>query len=266
MRTPDPANSLPETYRDLAGKSAIVTGSSKGIGRGIALELARQGVKVVINYRHDAEHAARATEEIEALGAEVLTVRADVGIEEEVDAMIDRTVQHFGHLDVLVNNAAVGGGRTKSIELPPDAWMETHRVNTFGTFLCSQRAARVMIGQGTGGVIINIGSIAPDMAYANISDYNASKGAVHALTRTMARELGPYRVRVNCVVPGSVPDGMNRDTFTPGLVAELSARALLGRLGAPPDIAKAVAFLTSDAASWITGQFLVVDGGTTLSS
>ena len=248
---------------DMRGKVILVTGSSKGIGRGIALELAHQGATIVINYRSDPEGATRVTEEIAALGLETAAVAADVGVEADVDQLIRRTLDRFNRLDVLVNNAAIGGGHAPLLELGTDTWLETQRVNLLGVFLCTQRAARAMIPRG-GGAIVNIGSIAPMMAYPNISDYNASKGAVHAFTQTAARELGPFRIRVNGVAAGSVPDGMNRERMTPERLAQATDRALLGRLGVPADIGKAVAFLASDAADWITGQMLVVDGGTTI--
>ena len=136
-------------------------------------------------------------------------------------------------------------------------------MNLLGVFLCTQHAARATIPKG-GGAIVNIGSIAPTLAYPNISDYNASKGTVHALTQTAAKELGEFGIRVNGVAPGSVPDGMNRDRFTPERIARSSSASLLDRIGDPADVGKAVAFLASDAAAWITGQVLVVDGGTTI--
>ena len=254
---------MPNPHGAMAGKVALVTGSSKGIGRGIALELARQGANIVVNYRSDSDSAARVADEIATLGAAAEIVRADVGVETEVDGLVGAAIERFGRLDILVNNAAVGGGRAPILELSAEAWLETQRVNLLGVFLCTQRAARAMISQG-GGAIVNIGSIAPTMAYPNISDYNASKGAVHAFTQTAAKELGEFGIRVNGVAPGSVPDGMNRGRFTPERIATSSSQALLGRIGDPVDIGKAVAFLASDATEWITGQVLVVDGGTTI--
>lgn len=254
------------TYPGVFGKVALVTGGSKGIGRGIGLELARQGANVVVNYRTDSESAAHVARAISAAGVAVTTLQADVGSETDVECLVRRTLERFGRLDILVNNAAVGGGRTPIIELSAEEWLETHRVNLFGVFLCTQHAARSMISQG-GGVIVNIGSIAPAMAYTTISDYNASKGAVHAFTQSAAAELAEYGIRVNGVAPGSIPDGMNRDRFTSThRTAQSSQNTLLGRLGDPTDIGHAVAFLASDAAQWITGQTLIVDGGTTIKS
>ena len=245
---------------DLSGKTAIVTGSAKGIGRGIALELGRQGANVVVNYRNDEEAANGVLRELRDGGAQAIAVQADIGSEADVERLIAETVAAFGGVDVLVNNAAIGGGRGSVLDLAPADWQETMRINVLGMFLCTQQAARNMQERG-GGAVVNIGSMAPAKGFPGLIDYNTSKGAVHQFTRSAANDLGPHNIRVNCVAPGTVPDGFNRDRHTPESLAMSQAKTALDRLGEPENIGNAVAFLASDRSSWTTGQVLFIEGG-----
>jgi NAD(P)-dependent dehydrogenase (short-subunit alcohol dehydrogenase family) len=242
----------------LAGKTALVTGASKGVGKGIALELARAGCDVAVNYFTDAAGAESTVAEICALGRRALAVRADVGRSGDVDAMFDTVLAEFPRLDILVNNAGVQTWKSL-LELTEPEWDRVIATNLKGCFLCTQRAARHMKDQG-GGRIVNIGSGCNKLAFPKLVDYTASKGGIEMFTKVAAVELGPYRITVNCVAPGAIE--IERTRQEAGDYAGTWARLTpLGRVGYPADVARAVVFLASDAADFITGQTLWVDGG-----
>lgn len=242
----------------LAGKTALVTGASKGVGKGIALELARAGCDVAVNYFTDAAGAEATAAEIRALGRRALPVRADVSRSADVDAMFDAVLAEFPRLDILVNNAGVQTWKSL-LELTEQEWDRVIGTNLKGCFLCTQRAARHMRSQG-GGRIVNIGSGCNKLAFPKLVDYTASKGGIEMFTKVAAVELGPYRITVNCVAPGAIE--IERTRREAGDYAGTWARLTpLGRVGYPADVARAVVFLASDAAEFITGQTLWVDGG-----
>lgn len=244
--------------RPLEQQFALVTGASKGVGKGIALELARQGCAVAVNFHSDAVGAAATVEEIVAAGGRAFSVRGDVGVASDVDAMFERLDIEFGWLNILVNNAGVQTWKPL-LELAEADWDRVLRTNLKGTFLCTQRAALRMKSTG-GGSIVNIGSGSNKWPFPRLVDYTASKGGIEQFTKVAAWELGEYKIRVNCVAPGAIE--IERTKLELGDYAgSWAALTPLGRIGTPRDVGQAVAFLCTGAAEFITGQTLAVDGG-----
>lgn len=242
----------------LESKTALVTGASKGIGKGIALELARAGAKVAVNYNSDRAGAEATVAEIRGMGREAFAIQANVGIAADVERMFGRTFEGFSRLDILVNNAGVQTWKPL-VDLTEAEWDRTIDTNLKGCFLCSQRAARHMRERG-GGRIVNIGSGCNKIAFPNLVDYTASKGGIEMFTKVAAAELGRYQITVNCVAPGAVE--IERTKLEAGDYSATWAKLTpLGRVGQPVDVALAVVFLASDAAAFITGQTIWVDGG-----
>jgi NAD(P)-dependent dehydrogenase (short-subunit alcohol dehydrogenase family) len=242
----------------LAGRTALVTGASKGVGKGIALELARSGCDVAINYHSDAPGADATAAEIQALGRQAMTVKANVGISDDVEAMFLAVSNRFPKLDILVNNAGVQTWKAL-LDLEEFEWDRVIDTNLKGTFLCTQRAARQMKDSG-GGSIINIGSGCNKVAFPHLVDYTASKGGVEMFTKVAAVELGRYDIRVNCVAPGAIE--IERTKNEAGDYAGTWSKLTpLSRVGKPRDIGRMVAFLASDSADFISGQTVWVDGG-----
>lgn len=239
------------------GKWALVTGASKGVGKGIALELARSGADIVVNYHSDREGADRVVAEIVSMGRQAYAVAANVGVSADVDRMFaEVTVRSSFH--ILVNNAGVQTWKPL-LELEEGEWDRVIDTNLKGTFLCTQRAARHMKENG-GGAIVNIGSGCNKVAFPNLVDYTASKGGIEMFTKVAAVELGQYKIRVNCVAPGAVE--IERTKHEAGDYAGTWAKLTpLGRVGQPADVARAVVFLAGEGAEFITGQTIFVDGG-----
>jgi 3-oxoacyl-[acyl-carrier protein] reductase len=245
----------------LDGRVAIVTGAGQGIGRGVALCLARAGAHVVVN---DAvqERIARTVAEVEALGVQALGVQANVTQASEVERLVQETLSRFGKIDILVNNAGVVV--IKSITEQSEAdWDKVLSVNLKGVFLCCHRVVQEMIKQKRG-AIVNIASIAAFHYTVPHVPYAASKAGVVALTRDLAFEVARYGVRVNAIAPGPIETPMMGTALTQQQREAYAKNIPLGRLGQPEDIGQAVAFLVSDAASYITGATLPVSGGTDL--
>ena len=250
--------------RRLEGRHAIVTGANSGIGRAIALRLAQEGASVAINYVTHPEAADEVVKEITDSGAKAIAVQADVSNEQQVDAMIERVVAELGGLDIMVNNA---GFETQHpfLEMPADAWRKVLDVDLTGAFLCAQRAARVMVNSGTGGAIVNITSVHQIIPWGGFAHYCASKAGLDMLTKTAALELADKKVRVNSVAPGAIKTPINQNVWSnPETLKDLLRKIPTERMGETDEIAKAVAFLASDEASYITGAVLFVDGGMTL--
>jgi len=242
----------------LTGKTALITGAAKGIGRGIALALAEQGCDIAVNDYADATGAEAVASEIRALGRRPLVVLANVGVAEEVDGMFQTVLGEFPRLDILVNNAGVQTWKAL-LDLEEKEWDRTIATNLKGCYLCTQRAGRHMKEQG-GGRIVNIGSGCNKVAFPKLVDYTASRGGIEMFTKVAAVELGPYGITVNCVAPGAIETErtkMEAADFA-GTWAKLTP---IGRVGTPEDVAGAVMFLSSEAAGFITGQTLWVDGG-----
>jgi NAD(P)-dependent dehydrogenase (short-subunit alcohol dehydrogenase family) len=242
----------------IQSQTALVTGSSKGVGKGIALELARSGCDVAVNYNSDASGAAATVAEIRAMGRRALSVQANVGVSNDVDRMFQQVLHEFPRLNILVNNAGVQTWKPL-LELQESEWDRTIDTNLKGCFLCTQRAARHMKGQG-GGRIINIGSGCNKIAFPNLVDYTASKGGIEMFTKVSALELAQYRINVNCVAPGAIEIERTRQE-TGDYAATWARLTPLGRVGQPLDVARAVIFLAGEGADFITGQTIWVDGG-----
>ncbi|UCE86569.1 MAG: glucose 1-dehydrogenase [Deltaproteobacteria bacterium] len=248
---------------DLSGRTALVTGGGRGIGRHIAIGLAEAGADVVVASRklENCQEAARA---IEALGRRALAVQADLANPDDVTALADRALSAFGRLHILVNNAGVTWG-APTLEYPIEGWDRVFNVNVRGLWLISQRIARHMKAEGSG-AILHITSIssyrgAPDEREPAIA-YNASKGAVTALTGDMAVKLAPHGIRVNALAPGAfLTQMMEYLTEDEQKLSEFLSRVPLRRAGREDDIKGAAVFLVSDAAAYVTGTTLVVDGG-----
>jgi 3-oxoacyl-[acyl-carrier protein] reductase len=243
----------------LDGKIAIVTGASRGIGKGIAQRLANEGAKVVMTARGvDALHdAARSIEE---KGGIVLAIPGDAGVKSDVEAMFKQVLDTWGSVDVVVNNAAWTLPVAHILEMDEAHWDTVMQSNLKSVYLHCHRAANIMVDRGTHGSIINISSFAAARAHRYMAAYDASKGGMEAMTRTMAIDLGTFGIRVNVVGPGAIH---NEDFELQGEEAKLrrGQTVPLGRVGYPEDVAGAVSFLASDDASYITGQCLYVDGG-----
>ena len=242
----------------LESKAALVTGASKGVGKGIALELARRGCGVAVNYNSDAAGAEATAEEVRALGRRAIGVLADVALAGDVDRMFEETLRQFPRLDIVVNNAGMQTWKPL-LDLEETEWDRVIRTNLKGCFLCTQRAGRHMRENG-GGSIVNIGSGCNKIPFPNLSNYTASKGGIEMFTKSAAIELGKYGIRVNCVAPGAIEIERTKleSSDYAGTWAGLTP---LGRVGQPLDVARAVAFLASESADFITGQTVWVDGG-----
>lgn len=235
-----------------------MTGGARGIGQGIARELARAGCGVAINYHVEPERADATVRELVAGGVEAFAVRGDVGLAGDVRRTIAEVVDRFGRLDVLVNNAGTQTW-TPLLEVTEEEWDLVIRTNLKGCFLCTQAAARHMKDHG-GGSIVNIGSGSNRVPFPGLVAYTASKGGIEMLTKVSAVELAPYGIRVNCVAPGAVDVERTRLEL-PDYSGTWGSLTPLGRVGTPEDVARAVVFLAGGQSSLITGQTLFVDGG-----
>jgi NAD(P)-dependent dehydrogenase (short-subunit alcohol dehydrogenase family) len=244
-------------FGNLRGRTALVTGGGRGIGQAIALELARAGCAVAVNYVIEPERTEETVGQLRALGVDAVGIAGDVGVGADAARMIDEAVARFGRLDVLVNNAGVQTW-TPFLDVTEDEWDRVIRTNLKGCFLCTQAAARHM--KDRGGAIVNIGSGCNKVPFPGLVAYTASKGGIEMLTKVAAVELAPYRITVNCVAPGAVEVERTR-LETADYAGTWGAITPLGRVGLPQDIASAVRFLASPNAAFITGQTVWVDGG-----
>lgn len=242
----------------LKGKVALVTGGSRGIGRAVCLELASQGANICINYAGNEEKALEVQRDCQAMGVEAIVVQANVADGDAVEAMVKTVVSTFGKLDILVNNAGITKDGLLALmkEEDFDAVIDT---NLKGTFICMKKVCRLMMKQRSGR-IINMSSVVGVVGNAGQMNYAASKAGVIGMTKSMAKELASRNVTVNAVAPGFIETDMT-EKLPAEYLEGMKKQIPLGKLGQPEDIAKVVSFLVSDAASYITGQVLNVDGG-----
>jgi 3-oxoacyl-[acyl-carrier protein] reductase len=242
-------------------KVALVTGSSRGIGRAIVERLATGGAKVVVNYRGNETAANEVVEQIKANGGQAIAVQADVSVVAEAEALIDAAKKAFGRIDILVNNAGTTRD-TLIMRMSEEDWDVVIDTNLKGTFNCIKAVARQMMRQRYGR-IVNITSVAGIAGNAGQANYASAKAGLIGLTKTVAKELGSRGITCNAVAPGFVPTDLTA-SLPRDLIQQAVERTPLGRTGTPEDMAAAVAFLASDEASYITGQVLAVDGGLAL--
>ena len=241
------------------GKTAIITGSARGIGREIAIAFARQGANVVINYIHSKDSAYKTADTIGLEGKEPLVIRADVTKRNEVKKLFDNTFSHFGSIDILVNNAGLLEQKPFQ-EISDYDWDKTLEINLKSTFLCIQEIVPYFKKMNTG-CIINIASVGGQTGGDKAPHYAAAKSGVISLTKSFARLLSPIGVRVNAVSPGFIRTDMYYDIISRTPVDDINSSILLGRVGEAAEVAEAVLFLSSDSASYVTGHVLNVNGG-----
>jgi len=247
----------------LTGKIALVTGGSRGIGRTIALALARQGADVAVNCSSSVAEAQKVAQQIEKLKRKSIVVQADVADKTSVDNMVNNVINHFGRLDILVNNAGMATvGPSETLE--EKVWRRGIDVMLTGAFFCSQAAGKIMIGQKYG-KIINIASINGIVAFPERASYCSAKAGLMALTKVLACEWAKYNINVNAVAPGYVETEMVSNLVSQGKlnVEELKTRTPSGVLTSEEDVAEAVIFLASESSGSINGQTIVIDGGWT---
>jgi 3-oxoacyl-[acyl-carrier protein] reductase len=245
----------------LSGKTAVVTGASKGIGAGIAKGLAAEGAAVVVNYASSKDGADRVVADIKAKGGKAIAVQGDVAKAAEVKKIFAETKHAFGRLDILVNNAGVYNSLLPLEKVTEEDFHRHFNINVLGLLLATKEAAKLFGDEG--GSVINIGSVASDLTSPNTVVYTATKGAVDAVTRVLAKELGPRKIRVNSINPGMIEtEGTNAvGVIGSDFEKQLVAQTPLGRTGQPDDIAPVAVFLASDESRWVTGDTLTVSGG-----
>ncbi|WP_413200320.1 3-oxoacyl-[acyl-carrier-protein] reductase [Nostoc piscinale] len=248
---------LPESLQSLKGKVAIVTGGSRGIGKAIALELAKYGSSVVVNYASSSTAADSVVAEITSAGGQALALQADVSQAEQVEALINATTEKFGRVDILVNNAGITRD-TLLLRMKPEEWQAVIDLNLTGVFLCTRAVSKLMLKQRSGR-IINITSVAGQMGNPGQANYSAAKAGVIGFTKTVAKELATRGITVNAVAPGFITTDMTSNLSN---TEEILKFIPLGRYGQPEEVAGMVRFLAADpAANYITGQVFNVDGG-----
>jgi len=255
----------------LKDRVAIITGGGRGIGRGVALRFAREGARLAL-VDLEQSHLDETADELEAsgTGVEHIELKADVSSSADVQRFFDATIERYGRLDVLVNNAGIGNPPVPIINMPEEAWDRTLAVNLKSVFLCSKLAAIQYIKQGGGGRIISVASQAGKTGYAMLTPYCASKAGIVLFTQAFAKEVGQHNINVNCVCPGTIDTPLLRgagmgfqatDEMFNQLIGNVLPAIPLGRIGYPEDVAKVITFLASDDAGYMTGQAINISGG-----
>jgi len=258
-------------FERLAGQTAIVTGANSGIGRGVAVEMAKEGANVVVNWVFNEEATQEVLDEIKAEGGTAIAIRADVSKEDQVQAMFKETVDTFGTVDILVNNAGLQRDAAFQ-DMTLDQWNKVIDVNLTGQFLCAREAVREFLRRGprpevssSTGKIICMSSVHEVIPWSTHANYAASKGGVMLLMKSMSQELAPHKIRVNSIGPGAIKTPINTETWE---TAEAEAKLLelipYKRVGETYDIAKAAVWLASDESDYINGTTMFIDGGMTL--
>ena len=240
------------------GKTAIVTGASRGIGREIALQLAHEGAKVAVNYSGSKDKADEVVQQIKDAGGEAFAIQADVSNSDSVKKMVEMTIETFGSIDILVNNAGITRDNLL-VRMKEDEWDDVININLKGVFLCTKGVSRQMMRQRAG-KIVNVASIVGVSGNAGQANYVAAKAGVIGFTKTTAQELAARNINVNAVAPGFITTDMT-DALDETMKNQMLANIPLGKLGSPENVAKTVMFLLSDDAAYITGQTIHVDGG-----
>lgn len=242
-------------------KVVLVTGSDSGIGRGIAIEFAKQGATVVINYAHNQEKANEVKQTIEQNNSKAIIIQADVSQYQQAIGLIQQTVEQCKRLDIMVNNAGMEI-HAAFLDVTEEHWDRVLNVDLKGAFFCAQAAAQQMVKSKTAGRIINISSVHEDIAMPNNAPYCCAKGGLRMMTRTICQELAPYNITVNNIAPGAIQTPIDADVEAdPEKMKALLAEIPLHRMGQPEEIGKLAVFLASDAASYITGATYIIDGG-----
>lgn len=254
----------PAEARLLDGRRALVTGGDSGIGKGVCFELAAHGAAVAVNYLGAPDEAERIVAEIGSAGGTAIAVKMDVSVEGDVQRAFAEAKDACGGVDLLVNNAGLEQQHLL-VDMPLSAWQKVIDVNLTGAFLCAREAARMMRDEGCAGTIVNMSSVHERIAWERFSHYCASKGGMMLFTQSIAKELAPLGIRVVSVGPGAIDTPINKSVLDdPQESAKVVSEIPLGRWGHVSDVARAVAWLASDQASYITGATLYVDGGMTL--
>ena len=250
-------------YNSLKGKVAIVTGGSMGIGEAIVRRYAEEGMRVVINYRSHPEEATKIADAIKQAGGEAITVQGDVSKEDDMINLVKQAVEHFGQLDVFVNNAGVEMPSPSQMSL--EDWQKVIDVNLTGAFLGAREALKYFVEHNVKGNIINMSSVHEIIPWPTFVHYAASKGGVKLMTQTLAMEYAPKGIRINAIGPGAINTPINAEKFEdPKQRADVESMIPMGNIGKPEEISAVAAWLASDEASYVTGITLFADGGMTL--
>ncbi|MBA7577058.1 Glucose 1-dehydrogenase 2 [subsurface metagenome] len=250
---------------ELKGKKAIITGSSRGIGAGIATMFAKEGVDVVVNYNKDEEGAAKVKKDVEKISRKCVVVKADVSKEKEAKSLVNRSLKEFGHIDILVNNA---GGALKVpegsfLDMPMDYWRSQIELNLNAAVYCSHYLLKDMVKNKVKGKIINIGSVHSELTFSTRKTipYGPAKAGLNMLTKCLATEFAKYGVNANCIAPGLIVTKATRGRYSDEWWDIAMKRIPLARAGTLEDVANLAVFLASDKSSYITGQTIFIDGG-----
>lgn len=247
-------------------KVAIITGSDSGIGRAIAIEFAKEGATVVVNYAHARDKAEEVRQTIEKNNGKVLVIQADISQYQQTTGLIQQTVERFNRLDIMVNNAGMEI-HNPFLDVTEEQFDRVLSVDLKGAFFCAQAAAREMVKRRTAGRIINVSSVHEDLAMPKNAPYCCAKGGLRMMTRTICLELAPYNITINNIAPGAIHTPIDADVEAdPEKMAALLNEIPLHRMGQPEEVAKLALYLASDAAAYVTGSTYVIDGGLMVNS